>query len=200
MNYMATGVAEEAVSAFSQCLEIDNAQRLCRKYRSISNLFLDRKAQALVDAEYNAEQGYFSDFDVYIPAFLQEGNNIAAYTVSRNIYWWRDFPHKQYVGTFKEAAGERDDVAQDILDWADANKVNIVKQTNVMLAVRAYDRITVESFDNDYEDLWLPQFSHYRKGEEFKKLAADLGLTAYWREVGFPPQCRSVSETDYECD
>jgi hypothetical protein len=26
-----------------------------------------------------------------------------------------------------------------------------------------------------------------------------LGIPAYWREHGYPPQCRRVGSTDFEC-
>jgi hypothetical protein len=39
-----------------------------------------------------------------------------------------------------------------------------------------------------------------RKTERFKKVVSDLGLVAYWRARGFPPQCRRFGETDFTCD
>ncbi|HXV74325.1 MAG TPA: hypothetical protein VD713_06300, partial [Sphingomonadales bacterium] len=36
--------------------------------------------------------------------------------------------------------------------------------------------------------------------ESFRALVRDYGLVVYWREYGFPPQCRAKGETDYECD
>ena len=200
MNYMATGAAEDAVAAFNECMAIDEAQRLCRKYRSISNLFLNRQTAAMADAEFNAEQGYFSDFDVYIPTLLAADNSIAAYTVSRNIYWWGGFPHKDYVTALKEPVENPDELLAEFEEWAKGQKVDIAEYTNVMLAIGAYDKVTVETFDNDYEDLWLPHFAAYRKSDDFKALAKALGLEQYWREFGFPPQCRALSEAEYECN
>jgi TolB-like protein/tetratricopeptide (TPR) repeat protein len=36
--------------------------------------------------------------------------------------------------------------------------------------------------------------------EPFRALVREYGLVAYWREYGFPPQCRAKGENDYECD
>jgi TolB-like protein len=47
---------------------------------------------------------------------------------------------------------------------------------------------------------WHPSYAPVRKTAEFKKLVTDLGLVAYWRARGFPPQCRRFGETDFTCD
>jgi TolB-like protein len=200
MNYMATGAAADAVDAFNTCLEVDEAARLCRKYRSISNLFLGNVDEALVDAETNAAIGYFGDFDVYIPTFLKRGDRLTAYTVSRNVYWWGNFPHSEFIAALENPDDQPADRIEKFMKWGERDKVHVTDKTYVMLAIRAYDEVTVETFDNDYEDLWLPEFSHYRKTPQFKQLAVDLGLVDYWRETGFPPQCRALSESDFECD
>ncbi len=205
MNMMAIGSADKAIEAFNSCLEIDEAARLCRKYRSISYLFKGDVEAAMVDAEANAEIGYFSDFDVYVPIFLERGDRLTAFTVSRNVFWREDFPHADFINALTEPGSLPADRLEKLFEWSDEKKANIADQTNVMLAMRAYDKINVETFDNDYEDLWLPAFAHYRKSAEFKQLAAALGLTDYWRQAGFPPQCRELSaeegaEADFECD
>ncbi|MBT8473631.1 MAG: TIR domain-containing protein [Marinicaulis sp.] len=200
MNYMATGDADAAIDAFNNCMEIDEAARLCRKYRSISNLFLGNVDEAMADAEENAKIGYFGDFDVYISTFLQRNDIITAYTVSRNVYWWGGFPHSDYIDALINPDNQPADRLSTFEKWGEANKVTVYGRTNVMLAIRAYDKIDVETFDNDYEDLWLPQFAHFRKSEDFIRLTEALGLADYWREVGFPSRCRELPEDKFECD
>ena len=199
MNYMALGDYDRALHAFENCLEIDEVFRLCKKYRSVVLLFQGRVAPALEEAESNAEAGYFGDFDVYIPALLERGDRLTAFTISRTLNWWEGFPHSDYI----EALASPDDVDPaifaDIEKWAEEKNVDILDATQIVLAFRAYDRINVENFDNDYEDIWLPAFAHFRKTDEFRKLMDDLGLTAYWRKHGFPKQCRTLPDDSFEC-
>ncbi|MEM9014857.1 MAG: TIR domain-containing protein [Pseudomonadota bacterium] len=199
MNKMAVGAPEEAVDAFNACLEIDEASKLCRKYRGISRLFQGNIEAALSDAEINAEESYFSDMDVLIPSMLAQGERLSAYAVARNTYWWGGFPHSDYIHALENPEAVPPGTIEKLFAWAEKADVDIADQTNVLLALRAYDRINVDTFDNDYEDLWLPTFSHFRRSTEFKKLATDLGLVDYWRQAGFPDQCKRIGDDDFEC-
>ena len=199
MDYLAVGEMQKAIEVFDGCLELDPAAKLCRKYRSMANLALNDFDAAMVDAVWNAEDGYYRDFDAYLPYFLERGDRLLAFTVSRTVNWWGGFPHRDYI----HAIENQDDLPANILEkfqtWGDSKSVNVTNNTNLMLTLRAYDQVTLENFNNDYEQLWLPQFSDFRKSPPFKQLAKDLGMTDYWREHGFPPQCTSLGEDDFEC-
>jgi len=199
MNYIAVGAHEDAISAFNTCLELDEARQLCRRYRSVVNLMLGNIDEAMSDAGINAEVNYFGGFDAYIPVFLERNERMMAFAASRMINWRSGFPHKEYISALENPEDQLPDRLEIFSGWGAEKKVDVTDKTNVMMALRAYDAINVDTFDNDYEDLWLPHFAHYRRSPQFKQLAEDLGLTAYWRENGFPAQCRVLSETDYEC-
>ncbi len=199
MNFLAVGEMEKAIEVFDSCLELDPHSKLCRKYRSMSYLALNDFDTAMIDANANAEDGYYRDFDAYLPWFLERGDRLLAFTISRTVNWWGEFPHRDYIAAVADPENQPDDILEKFKIWGESKNVNVSSQTNLMLTLRAYDEISVGSFNNDYEHLWLPQFSDYRSTPEFKKLAGDLGMIDYWREFGFPPQCRVLSETDFEC-
>ena len=199
MNNMALGFHDKAIANFENCLAIDDALALCKKYKSIVHLFKGEVDTAMALAEENAEVGHFNDFDVYIPIVLERDNRLMALTISRFINWWSKFPHSDYVDALANPEALTPERFEKLEEWAKERKVDLLDQTNIVLTYRAYDKITVETFDNDYEDLWLPNFAHFRQSADFKRLAKDLGLTDYWVEHGFPEQCREVGEDDFEC-
>jgi|GEM_PF-601854 len=199
MNYMALGYHDEAIASFVACLAIDDSLPLCKKYKSIVHLFKGEIDTAMALAEENAEVGHFNDFDVYIPVVLERDDRLMALTISRFINWWSKFPHSDYVDALSDPGALTPERFEKLEEWAAEKKVDLLDQTNIVLTYRAYDKITVESFDNDYEDLWLPNFRHFRQSADFKRLAKDLGLTDYWVEYGFPTQCRKVADDDFEC-
>ena len=48
--------------------------------------------------------------------------------------------------------------------------------------------------------MWDPMMHGYRQSREFKSFIRESGALDYWREAGFPPQCRPLSGDDFECD
>jgi hypothetical protein len=46
---------------------------------------------------------------------------------------------------------------------------------------------------------WDPVYEGLRASPAFKRILERIGAPAYWREHGFPPQCRPVGDGDYEC-
>lgn len=200
MNYIAIGAHEEAVNAFTKCLEINEARGQCRRYRSVSNYVLGNINAMMEDANTNAEANYFRGFDVYVPLFLQRDDRMMAFAASRMVNWQVGFPHQELIAALENPNDQPPERLTAFKDWGKEKRIDILDNTNLMLALRNYDEINVNTFDNDYVYLWLPQFAHYRTTPQFKKLTEDLGLVAYWREAGFPPQCRVLSDTDFECD
>jgi len=200
MDYLAVGELRKAIEIFDGCLELDASAKLCRKYRSLSYLALGDFDTAMIDANINAEDGYYRDFDAYLPFFLERGDRLLAFTVSRTVNWWGDFPHREFIAAVENPENQPADRIEKFRKWGESKNVKISSVTNLMLTLRAYDEVTIGNFNNDYEQIWLPQYAHYRKSPQFKRLANDLGITAYWRDVGFPPQCRALSEDDFECD
>lgn len=47
--------------------------------------------------------------------------------------------------------------------------------------------------------LWLPVFSDVRRQPGFKNLIRDLDLVDYWRDYGWPDNCRAAGDSDFEC-
>lgn len=200
MNYLAVGEMKTAIEIFDGCLELDPAAKLCRKYRSLSYLALDDFDAAMIDANWNAEDGYYRDFDAYLPYFLKRGDRLLAFTVSRTVNWWGGFPHRDYIAAVENPDDQPPELLEKFKKWGESKKVNVTSHTNLMLTLKAYDEVVVDNFNNDYEHLWLPQFTEYRQSSYFKELAQGLGMVDYWREAGFPPFCKEVSETEFECE
>jgi TolB-like protein len=199
MDFLAVGEFDQAIAAFNQCLAIDEAVKLCRKYRSLSYLIKGDTERAVADATINAEAGYYSDFDAYLPYFLGKGERLLAFTISRTVNWWANFPHRDLIAAIEAPNNPSTERIQRFIEWGEKQNVKVRSHTNTMLTLRAYENLTVDNWNNDYEIIWLPQFAHFRASPEFKQLAADLGIVDYWRERGFPAQCRPLGETDFEC-
>ena len=47
---------------------------------------------------------------------------------------------------------------------------------------------------------WNPEYARYRRSPQFQEYVRQTGVFDYWREHGFPPQCRPLGEDGFECD
>ena len=65
----------------------------------------------------------------------------------------------------------------------------------------AYD-VVPTAIDDDPTNIiaaWEPVRPSFRNSPAFKRTLERLGVPAYWRKHGFPPQCRPLGATDFEC-
>ncbi len=75
---------------------------------------------------------------------------------------------------------------------------NGVNKFTILTAFRDFDRalalrVPVVSFTG------LSNIEGVSKAQ-IRKKAISIGLPEFWREQGFPPQCRPVGDDDFECD
>jgi len=56
---------------------------------------------------------------------------------------------------------------------------------------------TIDSSTHVHRD---PGFPRFLNSPAPKAVLERLGIPAYWREHGYPPQCRAVGQRDFTCD
>jgi hypothetical protein len=47
---------------------------------------------------------------------------------------------------------------------------------------------------------WDPMAPKFRNSPGFKRLIVNFGVSKYWQQQGYPPQCRAVGASDFTCD
>ena len=47
--------------------------------------------------------------------------------------------------------------------------------------------------------IWSADYAVYRRSPQFKRFIRESGALAYWQGHGFPPQCRAIGASDFEC-
>lgn len=59
----------------------------------------------------------------------------------------------------------------------------------------------VESFRNNVDTVLLfYSYFEFITEEQIREVTIEQGLPAFWREIGFPPNCRAVGDDDFICD
>ena len=70
-------------------------------------------------------------------------------------------------------------------------------RTTILLAFRDFDRAILPPDGITFSTI---SFFDGISDAQKRRLAIDSGLPKFWREQGFPPQCRAVANDDFECD
>lgn len=66
----------------------------------------------------------------------------------------------------------------------------------IFLAFRAYDRVPQYFVPGWW---WFPGYPGLQNSPAARAAIEASGISAFWRERGFPPQCRPVGTTDFAC-
>jgi hypothetical protein len=65
------------------------------------------------------------------------------------------------------------------------------------LAFRKYESMAADPFTSLW---WHPNTPDFHASPHRNRLIREMGIYDYWLKAGFPPQCRPISEDDFECD
>jgi hypothetical protein len=73
-------------------------------------------------------------------------------------------------------------------------------RSHFLMILRAWD-LAAESESLRFSTVvfWDPAHADLRRTPAFKRIVTRMGMAAYWREHGYPPQCRPVGGSDFEC-
>jgi len=101
-----------------------------------------------------------------------------------------DFDHAERLKKFEF---RRD----SIIATTGVDRSNATDRNTILMAFRDYDRAILPP-DGPAFSNW-PFYEGFSKAQE-RHVIIEAGLPVFWREQGFPPQCRAVGEDDFECN
>jgi hypothetical protein len=94
-----------------------------------------------------------------------------------------------------------EEVVRATLGDQDSTFGDRVGEVKLRLWLGDYERVADSpDLDTDVLVQWEPGFPAFRTSPAFKAVLERLGIPAYWREHGYPPQCRAVGKQDFTCD
>jgi adenylate cyclase len=106
---------------------------------------------------------------------------------------WRR--HDELWQAYLDPAQDHSELIESINDYLAANNEGLLEIAEFVVQPIGMGWRTPEILV-----VWDPMMRRYRQGPEFKHFIRESGVFDYWREAGFPPQCRPLGEDDFECD
>lgn len=197
------GYFDEAERYIRRCLEIDPFYGNCHVHLGYLEMFRGNAGKAIE----NFHEGLARDFQRYKPKFsymlYTHGEQAAALRLVEEGYPEDPGFVRAWQRAVEGGPAERE---QAIAAWNEAarkSKPSMENAPDILFDAQAFDRIStrgVAYFDILIQyGVWNSFYPGFRGSDDFKRLIRELRIDRYWREHGFPPQCRPVGEADFEC-
>ncbi len=203
------GYFDKAEQDLARCLALDPAYENCRGHIAFSKLYTGDTKRALEVYEQSLMNGadirgaihflpaYAAMGDLstvrnmipYITTFFGTGDDGDIRKLAYRAVTQPDFNVEKERDAI-ESAYER--ATGKPLDWASAQ--------GQFLAMFFRNYAAVKNPGIELQAWWRPYPAALRASPHRKRWMIETGLPAYWREHGFPPQCKPVGEDDFECD
>jgi adenylate cyclase len=200
LNWGELGFINRAIPLLQRCLEIDPAYGNCKRHLSSMFLASGNEDLAIKLFQEGAEDGFTGNESIVIPLVLRHQGRAAASYVAGKLTSGPGFPVRDLLDILQfperdhSAAQHRYRSRVDEFDWR-----NLINDPIIGAYFDFFER-TARVVDDSFNWMWSPDLKHFRQSPEFKQLVEELGLQDYWRSDGFPPQCRPLGESDFECD
>jgi TolB-like protein len=196
------GYFDRAAADLETCLEIDPVYGNCLRHLARTRLFAGDTDAALELVEQAFLVGFPAMNPMFLQAYAAQGNTaVVASSISASL---RQSGHPMLIEDLYRAVTEPDfdfearrqeietryrAATGDELDWGPEDLFSA-------LTFRVFDAVRAESFVQSW---WQPYPAEWLTAPRRKAIMIERGLPGYWREHGFPPQCRPLGHDDFEC-
>jgi adenylate cyclase len=195
-NYAALGYLDRAIQDYQRCLEIDPAYELSRRHLAMAYLYLGHTDDALRLLEMGLENGYFYNDAQLTPAVAARGDRVGALSILALVY--KDDPElirPLFRALTDPTFSDRD--RQDAVALVKGAKNSAEFVPMALLMLKAYDKIV--TVDSDPPIWWDRDDTTWLRSPSRKQAMQHWHLPEYWRKHGFPPQCKPIGNSDFEC-
>jgi len=199
---MDLGYFDRSARDLSRCLEIDPAYEICRRGLAMNRLFAGDVAAAERLYEEGLLRGFNGNSDAFLFRQIEQGKRFAVLTA--NSFYFdalgQDWLIEPQFNAMIDRSFEFEAVQKSIeapYEASTGEALNWTEHEYLALYFKNYAAIT-EFPDNPF--WWFPYPQDFKRSPHRKRMIRDFGLFAYWQKHGFPPQCRAVSDDDFECD
>jgi adenylate cyclase len=188
------GFFDRALADQDRCLAIDPAYQNCKRWKALTLLFAGDTDMALDLFEQGVANGFVDNrADSFVGPLLERGHRLAALLL---LATWTVEMRQAIIAARSSGVSPPDALA--IVERAVPDPGF---HSHFLMVLGAWDQAAdAESLRFATVLFWDPAHAGMRGTPAFKRIVEQIGIPAYWREHGYPPQCRPVGRTDFECD
>ena len=196
------GYADKAIRDFQRCLDIDPGYLNCKQHQAQAYLNNGETEQAMALFSETIEANFHSQDGPFIPMAVTSGQRLLALYMANQ--WTRDryAPVIDWIEALENPDADHTAGLHRFEQWAERVGDDINIYVGTLLAFKAYDYFVKPNSMpiSETAEIWNPNWAEFRQTSYFKQYARNNNVLAYWRQAGFPKQCRPLGEDDFECD
>ena len=200
--HVATGFFDLGRMDFEACLDRDPANDSCRNWLALAHLFSEQYDVAFELFEQSAANGSRTHLGIFAKAYAAQGDERAAL-----LTWAWDF-NGSAVNTNRFYRAHTDPAfnfdlearAYEIEHENEHGRKPNWGQAGALDATHTFKKYAMYEPYWWYPVWWLRMHEDFITSPHRKRLIREHGIYDYWRQHGFPPQCRPITDDDFECD
>lgn len=207
MPRMQLGYFAEAESDLQRCLQVDPAYQNCVRWLASLALLEGDDARALTLFEQGMADGFLLNRALdFLPALHAQGDRVGMrlildrYDVDPVLVnaVVNSFDHPGWKPDDIDALLARVDPGSLLADIDSGDYGNV----QLLLWFGAFDRLADDVAPNlpNSHVAWQRHPPGWFGSPQWKRFVVKLGFVEYWRQHGFPPQCRALGKDDFTCD
>lgn len=158
------------------------------------------QTQAALDAFIPTLYDNFHSMDeAFVSVLVDEGNPLAAVLLATARIRVEDAPVGLWINALQNPNQDHSAALGELDQWMTKTGKDIAYEyPDFLLALKDYERAAQSPLLRF--SLFGPGSRDFRRTPWFKQYVRARGYETYWRNQGFPPNCRSLGEQDFECD
>jgi TolB-like protein len=198
------GFFDRALADQDRCLAQDPGYQNCRRWKALTLLFAGDTAGAIgLYAEGGAAGFVWNRADSFVGPLLRRGERVGAILLLKELGATPEL-NAALLEILAQPDGPRSALADEVVRAALADKASTFSQRvgeeKVHLWLGDYDLVArTPDLSSDSLVHWEPGYPRFRSSPAFKAVVERLDIADYWRDHGYPPQCRAVGKQDFSC-
>ncbi|GAM98605.1 adenylate cyclase [alpha proteobacterium U9-1i] len=190
------GYLERSQTLLERCVALDSAYDRCREHLMWVLHMRGQTDRAIAEYRTLVNHQAPPDDAILLLAFIERGDEASVQQVLQSLAHEQPMP-APVLAALRDPHADRIAARRALRTWLRASDFNKRKLFPVTLALGAYDM--VYTGQGSFFPLWIPEAPEYRQSGAFKNFVREMRIDQYWREHGFPPQCRPVGDADFSC-
>jgi TolB-like protein len=203
--WLELGYFDRAIELFDRCLAMEPKYHNCRSHKALALVQRGDEAAGLAEYERTvADDAYLSRIDHFVAPLVRKGDRTGAWLLLERNDIGPEL--RQAIMAAIERPGPPSPeakavVARTLADPDASPELKALGRSRFHLWIGDFEAMDLEAeADLGAIYAWERHPPAFRNSPAMKRIVRDMGVLAYWRTQGFPPQCRPVGKDDFTCD